>query len=142
VAAGRTNSGVTQGLRELHDFYELGTDCLWVTFADGHLWWTFADREVVPVADPIEDGPRRFRRTIGGWRRHSLTGEALAVRSLSSALTRVAGYRMTICTIDREDYLLRRIRGQEEPLLVEARKLRVDLESIATRMIAQLDWRD
>ena len=142
VAAGRTNSGVTQGLRELRDFYELGDDCLWVTFADGHLWWAFAAREVIPVIDPNDNGPRRFRRTIGGWSRHSLTGEALAIRSLSSALTRVAGYRMTICTVDPEDYLLRRIRGQEEPLLIEARKLRTDLESVAGRMIAQLDWHD
>ena len=138
----RSPSGITQGLRELHDFYELDDNCLWVTFADGHLWWTFAETEVVAVADPAEEGPHRYRRTIGGWHRSSLTGEPLAVRSLSSALTRVAGYRMTICTVDREDYLLRRIRGEEEPLLTEARQLRAGLVDVATRMIAALDWRD
>ena len=141
-AAGRTTSGVTQGLRELRDFYELGDDCLWVTFADGHLWWAFAEHAVVPNTDNGADGPRRFRRTVDGWHRHSLAGEPLAVRSLSSALTRVAGYRMTICTIEREDYLLRRIRGEDEPLVVEMRELRSQLESAAARMIAGLDWRD
>jgi hypothetical protein len=141
-AAGRTTSGITQGLRELRDFYELGDDCLWVTFADGHLYWAFAEPEVFPQTDDGADGPRRFRRTVDGWHRHSLTDDPLAVRSLSSALTRVAGYRMTICTVEREDYLLRRIRGEEEPLLIEMRALRANLEAGAARMIAGLDWRD
>jgi hypothetical protein len=141
-SAGRSKSGISQGLRELRDFYELGEDCLWITFADGHLWWAFAKPEVPQVADPLEEGPRRYRRTVDGWHRQSLTGEPLTIRSLCSALTRVAGYRMTICTVEREEYLLRRIRGEEEPLLQEARKLRSDLEDVAARMIAQLDWRD
>ncbi|WP_363830499.1 restriction endonuclease [Sphingobium sp. LMC3-1-1.1] len=141
-AAGRTKSGVTQGLRELRDFYDLGDNCLWITFADGHLWWAFAEAEVLPNADDGADGPRRFRRTVDGWHRHSLTGDLLAVRSLSSALTRVAGYRMTICAVEREDYLLRRIRGEEEPLVTEMRALRSQMETAAARMIAGLDWRD
>ena len=142
AAAGCSASGITQGIRELRDFYEQGENCLWVTFTDGHLWWTFAETGVVPVSDARDDGPIRFRHTLGGWHRHSLTGDLLAVRSLSSALTRVAGYRMTICTVEREDYLLRRIRGEEEPLLMEARKLHAELESVTERMISQLDWRD
>lgn len=140
--AGRSRSGVAQGIRELRDFYENHDHCLWVTFADGHLWWAFAEPEVVAVASPDADGPRRYRKTIDGWHRVSLTGEPLAVRTLSSALTRVAGYRMTICGVEREDYLLRRIRGEEEPLLAEARMLRTALEDVAARMIAALDWRD
>lgn len=141
-AAGRSPSGVTQGLRELREFYEQDDRCLWITFANGHLWWAFADAEVVAIANPQEHGPCRYRRTLNGWHRASLTGEPLAIRSLSSSLTRVAGYRMTICAVEREDYLLRRIRGQEEPLLVEARELRASLDDVASRMIAALDWRD
>jgi hypothetical protein len=63
-----------------------------------------AEPEVLSVADPLGDGLRRYRRTVDGWHRHSLTGEPLTIRSLSSALTRVAGYRMTICTVERADY--------------------------------------
>lgn len=43
IAMGRTKAGVGQGLRELQAFYSMGEDTLWVTIADGHLWWTFAD---------------------------------------------------------------------------------------------------
>jgi hypothetical protein len=133
---------VSQGVRELRDFYQLDNRCLWVTFVDGHLWWTFAEADVHAAAAPGPDQPVRYRRCIGGWQRTSLTGEALSVRSLSSALTRVAGYRMTICAVEREDYLLRRIRGEEEPLLAEARVLRGALVDVAARIIAALDWRD
>ncbi len=142
VASGRSPGGATSGVRELRDFYELGDDALWVTFADRHLYWCFAEPEVIPVNDPEPRNWHRYRRCIGGWSRMSLSGEPLSTSSLSSALTRVAGFRQTLCTVERQDYLLRRIRGEEEPLLVKARGLRAELEAVSLEMIAGLDWRD
>jgi hypothetical protein len=49
VEMGRTMRGVTQGLRELKDFYGLPENTLWVTMADGHFWWAFAKGPVVGV---------------------------------------------------------------------------------------------
>jgi hypothetical protein len=49
---------------------------------------------------------------------------------------------MTICTISHEDYLLRRIRGEADPLHAEAIDLRAKMLDIGLRMIRQLDWRD
>jgi hypothetical protein len=141
-AAGRTKVGVTQGVRELRDFYELPDNALWITFADRHLYWTFAWAAVVAFDDPAPGSWHRFRPCMASWSRLSLTGEPLSTSSLSSALTRVAGFRQTICTVERQDYLLRRIRGEEEPLLVEARDVRSELERVALQMISALDWRD
>jgi hypothetical protein len=142
LAAGRSASGASQGVRELRDFYETDDSCLWVTFADGHLYWAFAESVVTEVAGSDSGQPRRERRTIDGWRRHCVTGESLETATLSSALTRVAGYRMTICRIDREDYLLRRIRGEPDPLHTAANTAKAALFEVAGSMIAQLDWRD
>ena len=36
---GRTAQGMSQGLRELKDFYGLPENTLWVTMTDGHFWW-------------------------------------------------------------------------------------------------------
>lgn len=141
-AAGRSPTGASQGIREIRDFYELGADTLWVTFAHGHLWWCLADQEVVPLSDEGPLRPARLRRTRDGWRRDSLKGEALSVHSLSSALTRVASYRMTICRIDQVDYLLRRIRGEANPLHVAAGELQDRLHEIAVSMIRNLHWRE
>lgn len=142
LAAGRTPSGASHAVRELRDIYERGGGCLWFTIADGHLHWAFAEPEVIPVADRGDDQPSRFRRVRGTWRRDSLTGEPLTTRSLSSALLRTASYRMTICKVDHQDYLLRRIRGEADPLHRAAVDLQAEMTTLAARLIAQLDWRD
>jgi len=139
---GRTAQGVTQGLRELKDFYGLPENTLWVTMADGHFWWAFAKGPVVGVEPGNSDGPARYRLTKAGWSKTSLTGDPLTVRSLSSALTRTASYQMTICAIKHEDYLLRRIRDEGDPLHAQATALRAEMREIGLRMIRQLDWRD
>jgi hypothetical protein len=141
VDAGYAGSTATNWIRELKDFYTLGEDCLWFTIADGHLHWAFSAPEVC-APDHEMGGAQRIRRVIGGWRRTDLRGEALTTRSLSSALLRTAGYRMTICKVEREDYLIRRIRGDQDPLHVEALLLKAQLRSLADAMIRQLDWRD
>ncbi len=142
LANGRKPSGATQGIREIRDFYELGEDTLWVTMADGHLWWAFADKDVKTTGERLPDVPSRYRATLGGWRRESLTGEPLAVRNLSSALTRTATYRMTICSVERADYLIRRIKGEVDPLHVEAKTLQEKLRDITQKMIQQLHWEE
>src|SRR6266436_3037255 len=111
----------------LKEFYRLPENTLWVTMADGHFWWAFAKGRVVGVEPGKSYGPARYRLTKAGWSKTSLTGDPLTVRSLSSALTRTAGYQMTICAIEREDYLLRRIRGEGDPLHARATALRVEM---------------
>jgi len=140
IASGRTAAGASQGVRELRDFYELGEDTLWVTLADGHLWWTYAAGAVEPTGTITPEAPSRLRRTRGGWRRTSLTGAPLTISSLSSALTRTANYRMTVCAVERADYLLRRIRGEDDPVQIEAMALKERMREVALTMIQQLHW--
>ncbi|WP_155255473.1 restriction endonuclease [Bradyrhizobium elkanii] len=141
IAMGRRNGGIRQGLRELREFYELGEDTLWFTIADGHLWWTFAKGRVIETSKSDPGSPSRFRRT-GGWRKTSLSGVPLSVRSLSSALTSTANYQMTLCAVRETDYLLRRIRGEDEPLPAKAATLRAELAATLEEMIRRLDWKD
>lgn len=142
VGLGRTNGGASQGLRELKDFYALPDDTLWVTMADGHIWWAFADGAVVPSDDPDPESPSRFRRTRNGWCSTSLNGVPLTVRTLGSALTSTANYRMTICAVRQADYLLRKIRGEADPLRAAAERLKGETIQLAVKMIRRLDWRD
>jgi hypothetical protein len=142
IGMGRTNGGVSQGLRELKDFYGLPDDTLWVTIADGHVWWTFADGPVLENDEVDPEAPTRFRRTRNAWCKTSLSGVPLAVRSLSSALTSTANYQMTICAIKQADYLLRKIRDEIDPLRAAADILKVETVALAAKMIQQLDWRD
>jgi hypothetical protein len=139
---GRKSAGaVTMGVTEVTAFYGLDRGCLWITFAEGHLWWGFADEKVVWVGDDTDD-PSRFRRMIGGWSNLDRLGRPLRTNQLSSRLTQVAGYRGTICKVDERDYLIRRINGFDEPVVLVAREAREGMVTIATDMVRTLHWAD
>ena len=139
---GRTPAKARDALREIRDFYTLGPNCLWVTIADGHLWWAFAEPGAIWLS-PTEDGQAaRSRKTIDGWRKVNIEGVPLRVDTLSSRLTQVGAYRQTICSVKAGDYLLRRINGIDEPVVARAREARKAMMATSAEMIAALHWAD
>jgi hypothetical protein len=84
----------------------------------------------------------RMRRSIGGWHNTDINGVPLRTSSLSTKLTKVASYRRTVCAVDSETYLLRRINGIIEPLVLQSNKARDALLDITTQAIRSLHWRD
>ena len=130
------------GAREIRDFYTLGSDCLWVTFADGHLWWAFADPEVMWLGTDDEARGARMRKTLDRWHKTDITGKPLRIDGLSTVLTQVAAYRQTICRVKPREYLLRRINAVEEPVVARAREARSAMAAVAAEMIAALHWSD
>lgn len=129
--------------RQVLDFYGLGSECLWITFARGHLWWTFAQPDVkwLGVAKANERG-QRIRKCIGGWKNTDINGQPLITQNLSTKLTRVGNYRRTICGVAAQDYLLRRINGLEEPIVAKANKAREALIDATSAAIRSLHWAD
>jgi hypothetical protein len=90
LAAGIMPSTATGHVRELKDFYTLGSDCLWITFARGHLWWCFAEPDVVFIGGDGEREGSRYRRAVGGWQNTDVSGRPLTIDSLSTRLTQLA----------------------------------------------------
>jgi hypothetical protein len=127
--------------REVLAFYQLGSDCLWITFAQQHLWWTFAAPEVTWLGYGEGHG-ERIRKCIGGWRNTNINGSPLLMSSLSTKLTKVANYRRSICAVDASDYLMRRINGIVEPLVLKANQAREALVEIIAEAIGSLHWAD
>ncbi|MFI5387679.1 MAG: restriction endonuclease [Fimbriimonadales bacterium] len=138
----RSEGAITAGVNEVATFYAMPETCLWITIADGHLWWAFANTNVVWVGDGSDGGPSRFRPTIGSWRNTDINGRPLHIASLSSKLTKVANFRATICTVAEKAYLLRRINGIEEPVVAQAREARERMIAVAVDMIQGLHWAD
>lgn len=138
----KSEGAITAGVNEVAAFYEQPPDCLWVTFAQGHMWWGFAEREVIWLGGDPDGGPSRIRPMIGGWSKLDAKGEPLIVSQLSSKLTKVASFRGTICTVEDEPYLLRKIQAIDEPIVVEARALNDQMVAVAARMIKALHWAD
>lgn len=132
----------TAGVTEVKTFYEMGEDCLWITFADAHLWWAFARPKVEWIGDGTRGGPSRKRMTLDGWHKTDVLGEPLRVTALSSKLTKVANFRATICKVAEEAYLLRRINRIEEPIVASAKEARSAMMVVAIEMIRGLHWAD
>jgi hypothetical protein len=128
--------------REARDFETLGPDCLWVMFAMGFLWWGFAAPKVIPLGGDGRAHGTRMRHIIGGWRNKDIHGRPLAQEGLSTKLTQVAACRHTMCGVKEREYLLRRINGQEEPLVARAAIVRNAMIEVASDAIASLHWAD
>src|ERR1700712_3832650 len=95
--AGRKSEGaVTAGVTEVLSFYQMSPDCLWIRFAEGNLWWAFAEPEIEWLGGGhYNDGPSRRPMTNGPWRNTDIQGRPLPVNDLSSKLTQTANYRAT-----------------------------------------------
>ena len=139
---GRSPGKAKDAAREIRDFYTLSDDCLWVTFARNHLWWAFAEPEVVWREPDERDRAPRSRKVIGTWSNKDVRGKPLRIDRLSTRLTQVAAYRQTLCRIKEEDYLLRRINGLDEPIVAKAEAVAGQMTTIAAEMIAGLHWAD
>lgn len=140
IGEGRTPAQAKDALREIRDFYCLGADCLWITFARRQLWWAFAAPAVTWLGADEDGQGARSRKTREAWRNTDLLGRPLTFDGLSSRLTQVAAYRRTLCSIQHEDYLRRRINGEEEPVIARAREARQAMTAVAADMIAGLHW--
>jgi hypothetical protein len=141
----RTSAGAaSHDAREVLDFYQCGSDCLWLTFSQGRLWWAFAEPEVTWLGPSAEDRGSRTRKVIGRWSDEDLRGEKLVLSSLSSKLTKTSSFRRTICELDKAvaDYAVRRINGIVEPIVEEAAEAVAKLVAVTQRGIEVLHWKD
>lgn len=141
ATGGKTASKASDLTRELREFYTLGSDCLWITFAQGHLWWTFAEPEVRWLGKGDGHG-ERVRRCIGPWRNIDRKGRPIRVADLSSTLTQLQAYQQTLCKVRSEDYLIRRIEGLDNPAVAAAQAARSAVIDAAKALIAGLHWAD
>lgn len=141
IASGRNSKAVVDDAREIVDFYRLGADCIWITFARGYMWWTFAEPKVIWLGGDGKSGGQRIRKCIGGWRNTDTKGGLLRLDSLSTKLTKVASYQRTICAVDK-NYILRRVNGIVEPVVVKSNRAQKLLLETLSEAVRLLNWHD
>lgn len=127
----------TRDVNQICDFYELPESTIWLTFHSGLMYWCNAKEFVQERPDGI-----RIRETVDGWRSKDATGRALRVAELDGRLTQVQAYRGTICQVQNPDYVLRRIRGEQEHEVNAAEKAISDLQDAVEKLVRGLWWGD
>jgi hypothetical protein len=85
---------------------------------------------------------QRLRKSIGGWKNTDINGVPLRIETLSTKLTKVAGYRRTICAVEAQEYLLRLINGREEPGVARMAEARTALLSATMESLKSLHQSD
>jgi hypothetical protein len=134
---GKTPGKTTEFLNQVRAFYTLGESTLWITFYKRKLYWCRAR----PTVTELKDGSR-IRRVIGDWSSKDLTGRELHVDNLSGALTKVQGFRGTICKVEAADYLIKKLNGEVQPEVAKAERALNELECALVPLIRRLGWKD
>lgn len=129
---------VTKIVNQTQDFYTLGRNALWITFYKRRLYWCFADTEV----REIESGGHRVRSVIGKWKCTNVSGTTLFTDNLSGSLTKIQGFRGTICKVHEREYLLARINAEHLPEVKAADSALQELKLSIEPLVQNLNWKD
>ncbi len=129
----------------LEIFFHPEPDALWVTFANGLLYWCFAEPEVSYLGLEHASTLGCFvRRSRGGWQSSDLQGRPLYIAELNGELTKVAAYQMTACKVKDKlvPYLVSKINGQQLAEVKRAKDTKDELIRLLAELIQMLSWKD
>lgn len=132
-------SPASNDIRQIRDFYELKETDIWITIHRKKLYWCHASH-VVEV-HPSGDGTR-IRHVIGSWSSTDINGKPLLIDNIDGRVTKVEAYRGTICSIDLQDYLIKKINGLSIPEAENAKASLERLRSDVQDLIKGLSWQD
>jgi len=127
----------TRDTNQIRDFYELKETDVWITFYKKKLYWCRAAGDVIELNDQS-----RIRNVIGSWSSTDINGKALRIENIDGRVTKVQGFRGTICSIDLQDYLVKKINGLAIP---EVEKTKASLEMLRAdveELVKGLWWHD
>lgn len=136
---GKNTGAVSSHVNQIQMFYEPDEQVLWITFHAKKLYWCRASRDVKQLEENLKE-----RTVIGQWSCSNIHGDTLENRRLSGKLLKVAGFRGTICNIDKKgkaevrQYLLHKINGTVEPHVARAKNARDDLKNSLKAVIQNL----
>ncbi|ATC85051.1 hypothetical protein [Pseudoalteromonas arctica] len=118
-----TNKASTTSHRnQIKKFYTEPKTTMWITFYDCKLWYCFAEEEVL-----LDESSRtKSRKTVGGWRSVDSQNNSLFIQALSGKLTKVQGFRGTICDVKEKEYLLNKINNTQHP----------DVKNVETNLVS------
>lgn len=133
----KSKGKATETTNQIKDFYTQPHTTMWITVYKRKLYYCFAKEQV----KLLKDGSR-VREVDGKWKSYDIDNNPLYVENLSGKLTKVQGFRGTICTVKESDYLIRRINAESLPEVEAAKKsLKCLIEKIKP-LITNLGWHD
>ena len=133
---GDAGAGTSDG-NQIRIFHESDENCIFITFANGLLYWC----KPTGFVEVLPDRTRR-RATVDGWHSQNINGSSLSFDRLSGELLKTQGFRGTICKVRQHSYLLRKINDIPTPQVDEAIAAERALIAATEKLIPLLNWKD
>lgn len=134
----KKNKGkAAETINQIKSFYESPEDTLWITFYKRKLYWCFAKSKL----SILEDGSR-IREVKGKWSSKDINGSQLYIENLNGKLSKVQGFRGTICNVKEFDYLINKLNNVLLPDINEAEIALSNLKDKIKPLIQSLSWKD
>lgn len=113
---------------------------IWITFEAGSMWWSVSDASAQWTRKSTDDGDALVLPLLFPWTNKDVEGKTdLHINKLSGALTQVAQYRGTVCSVDQLDYVQRRLTGQYHKYAEAAVEQKTSLEESLVPLVQLLN---
>src|SRR5271157_3167918 len=97
----------TRDYHALRWIAESTPDDIWVTFHSSRLWWC-----KVGKAEIFEDDISKYRKVAGKWHSQDIQNNLLIINQIPGTLSKLQGFRGTICRVKEVDDLRRLLNDQ------------------------------
>lgn len=102
-----TKGAATRDYYALRSIVESTSDDIWMTFHASRLWWCKAGK-----AEILHDTNSKYRKVAGQWHSHDIHNNPLITNQIQGTLSKLQGFRATICRVKEVDDLHRLINDQ------------------------------
>jgi hypothetical protein len=134
---GTVQTATTSHKNQIRKFYEEPRTTMWITFYNSKLLYSYADETVMLNSDGTKE-----RKTIDGWHETDSEGNTLFIQFLSGRLTKVQGFRGTICDVKEKEYLLHKLNNTQSDELKNVEKDLLSLRKNLELLIKKLNHKD
>jgi len=111
---------------------------VWITFYSSKLWWT-----CVGENRTYEDNVSKFRKTYSkGWNDEDVDGNVLLINQISGIISKLQGFRGTICRVNEIDILNRIINNEPSQEFKNISKSKKKLINQIVNGLKHLHWKD
>jgi len=139
----KAQGGAAQDFNALRTLLDSPSKHLWMTFEHGYMWWcTVRDGAIVnPKGEGSNEG-HFWLHCARPWSNKSLKGTLLAFADLPGTVTRVSGFRGTVCEPKDWQTVLRIIQGEKDPVATKAAEARKQYRDAVLATIKRLSPKD
>lgn len=132
-----TKGAVTRDLNALKKIALTTPDDIWITFYKSHLWWCRVDSGKFK-----KDKDSKFRLLSENWSNKDSASNPMIISNISGKLSKIQGFRGTICDVKEIEYLKRLLSNQPSNEFVQIEEDKNILTRAVSESIRLLHWSD